>query len=352
MIQKFILPNQRVRKIEVRDILRNGRVDNPHVLVPSAHIDVNNSSMISRFLDDANQGLICAEEDDPSIGMWLRRIYGVTHSCRSASPEIWNETTKLCRQHGIFQTLHEDPFVRRAYEKPRGYPGDAVLLDYIYDQDLAKPLNSASPLGTRIHRWTTQSSACNGVKSRRAFIAAFIDRLVSERPSVEIMSVACGHFREADISSAILRRKLKRIVGVDSDAASLALVDEVYGRLNIETIETQARRMLTGRIDFGKFDFIFSAGLFDYLSDQNCRQLCSRWFSMLKPGGFLLLTNFFDNIEGVGFMEAFMDWRLIYRNRLQMMAMTMDIPEEQILDIHYFAEENQNVIFILLQNVW
>ena len=70
---------------------------------------------------------------------------------------------------------------------------------------------------------------------------------------------------------------------------------------------------------------------------------------MLNPGGYLLLTNFVVGIEGVGFMEAFMDWNLIYRNRIQMMVMTEDIDEAEIASIQSFTEENCNVIFLLIQ---
>ncbi len=352
MIQKF--PQHQEWRSQQFDEAKSltSRIDPARFALPTPHFDISSTRQFVDFLNVANASFNTSNAPDQLFSVRLKQLYAVTQLSRTVQTANWPSRIEVCRSHPLFQTLHQDPFVKRAFDKPRGYPGDAVLLDYIYDQEMSRPTADMSPVGERIHRWTTQSSACNGVKARRAFIADWIDKLAIAKTGVEIMSVACGHFREADISSAMLRRKLKRIVAVDSDAESLAVVQRDYGRLGIETIPIQARQMVTGRIDFGKFDFIFSAGLFDYLTDQNCRLLCTKWFSMLKPGGFLLLTNFFEDIEGVGFMEAFMDWNLIFRNRFQMMETTRDVPEDEIEEIHYFAEENRNVIFIMLQKAW
>jgi hypothetical protein len=45
-------------------------------------------------------------------------------------------------------------------------------------------------------------------------------------------------------------------------------------------------------------------------------------------------------------MESYMDWKLIYRTRLEMMEISACIPQADIRDIRVFAEENQNIIFL------
>src|SRR5690349_4211574 len=41
----------------------------------------------------------------------------------------WSRVVQLCLDHPMRQLLHQDPFTYRAFSKPRGYAGDAVLLD-------------------------------------------------------------------------------------------------------------------------------------------------------------------------------------------------------------------------------
>ena len=53
-------------------------------------------------------------------------------------------------------------------------------------------------------------------------------------------------------------------------------------------------------------------------------------------------------IRDVGYMEAFMDWRLIYRTRHDMTDLTMEIEEPEIRDLSLFTEESRNIIFLRL----
>jgi hypothetical protein len=70
-------------------------------------------------------------------------------------------------------------------------------------------------------------------------------------------------------------------------------------------------------------------------------------FRMLRPGGNMLIANFLPTLRDIGYMEAFMDWHLIYRTRRDMVEITMDIPEPQIKQVALFAEEeHQNIIFV------
>ena len=203
--------------------------------------------------------------------------------------------------------------------------------------------------GQRIHRWTTLCSACQGVKARREIIADLIDDIARHNPDAEILSLAAGHLREAEFSRAIVRGRLARMVAIDSDRRSLQLIDQDYGRYGVETLHATARELISGKLDVGSFDLIYTSGLCDYLSDTMCQRLADNLFARLKPGGKLLLTNFVDQIEAIGYMEVFMDWNLIYRDRIQMMEMTARIPERMIRSSTCFTEENHNVLFLLLE---
>ena len=96
----------------------------------------------------------------------------------------------------------------------------------------------------------------------------------------------------------------------------------------------------------GQFDLIYSTGLFDYLNANTGRRLVSTLFDMLKPRGQLVVANFLPGIRDIGFMEAFMDWKLIYRTRQDMVDLTMEIEESDLRDMTLFAEENRNIIFL------
>jgi hypothetical protein len=67
---------------------------------------------------------------------------------------------------------------------------------------------------------------------------------------------------------------------------------------------------------------------------------------MLEPGGKLVIANFLPTIEDIGFMEACMDWFLVYRDRFEMMGLTEFIKQSDIQDIKVSVEENQNIIFL------
>jgi extracellular factor (EF) 3-hydroxypalmitic acid methyl ester biosynthesis protein len=68
-------------------------------------------------------------------------------------------------------------------------------------------------------------------------------------------------------------------------------------------------------------DFIYCAGLFDYLSDKVCRKLMEIFYDMLAPGGLLVGTNV-DVHPARGEMECFLEWHLIHRNSEQMLLIT------------------------------
>jgi hypothetical protein len=264
----------------------------------------------------------------------------------SMATEQWEQTISKCRNHAVAGLLHEDPFTHRAFSKPRGYAGDAELLDYIYAEEEGWPVPEASQLGRRVFDYTTRTPAPAGVRARRGFVADMIDRLADKTRQPHVLSVAAGHLREAALAAAVKRRKLGRFSALDADPISLEEIQRCYGCLGVETVHASIRQCIRGKLDLGQYDFIYSIGLFDYLSEATGRRLVSNLFEMVRPRGCLLVANFLPNVRDVGYMEAFMDWHLIYRTRQEMIGMTMEIPQSEIKGITIFAEENQNIIFL------
>src|SRR5262245_24477472 len=94
----------------------------------------------------------------------LAELFPALHARRlELCDEAWDELARMCLQHPLRQLLHEDPFTSRAFSKPRGYAGDALLLDYIYGQEEGWPVPEASEVGKRVFAWTTGAPASEAV---------------------------------------------------------------------------------------------------------------------------------------------------------------------------------------------
>jgi extracellular factor (EF) 3-hydroxypalmitic acid methyl ester biosynthesis protein len=264
-----------------------------------------------------------------------------------SNPEAWASFAQQCLEHPLRELLHQDPFTFRAFSKPRGYAGDAVMLDYIYgrEEGWSAP-EETSELGRQVFEFTTRSNACEGVRARRGFMADVLDLLVEETPRPHVLSIASGHLREALLSAAVKRRKMGRLVAFDADAKSLEVVERCYGNHGVTPMLGSVRQLLTGKLKLGQFDLVYSTGLFDYVPLSTGQRLTSIMFDMLRPRGRILVANFLPGILDVGYMESYMGWQLIYRTRQEMLQLSLEIPQSEIRNIQIFAEENQNIIFL------
>jgi hypothetical protein len=299
------------------------------------------------FLDDVHLRLISSQDQPELVQRALDELFlGLRTRRLNSSREEWQACVQLCRRHPLMKVIHQDPFTYRAFSKPRGYAGDAVMMDYIYGREERWTPPEAEPLGHQIFDYTTSAPASEGVRARRAFVAEMIDRLAERVYRPEVMAIAAGHLREADLSSAVRRGRIRRFVALDADAKSLAEVDRAYGHLGAITVPVNFRRLLTGKITLGNFHLVYSTGLFDYLEQPVAQRLVRTMFRMLRPRGRLMVANFLPGVRDIGYMEAYMDWQLVYRSRQDMIDLTAEIPESEIRDIRLTSEDQRNIIFL------
>jgi hypothetical protein len=75
-------------------------------------------------------------------------------------------------------------------------------------------------------------------------------------------------------------------------------------------------------------------------------RLTEALFRTMRPGGLLLVTNFVHGIRDVGYLEAFMDWWLLYRDDEEMDRLLSAIPEAEIARSSHYRERHGNITFL------
>jgi SAM-dependent methyltransferase len=244
------------------------------------------------------------------------------------------------RRHPVFAAVHQAPFTRRAFTKPRGYPGDAVTLDYIYGLERLGP---APEVVRDLYAWEFQTPSCRSVRARKALLAEQIDLAGSRTPRPRILSLACGHLREAREATLLLDRGAGAFFAVDQDAGSLATVASELAAYGVEAVHGSVRGVLARKVAYEDIDLAYAAGLYDYLAEPLAVQLTAKLFAMLHSGGRLLIPNFNPSLRDIGYLEAFMDWWLLYRDEDDMNRLLAAIPEAEIAGARQFRDRHGNI---------
>lgn len=256
-------------------------------------------------------------------------------SGRAEAMQAW------CRSHALHALVQQDPYTHRAATKPRGYAGDAVMMDFIYT---GTPPEGTSALGCSVFSATTRVSMGLSVLYRRQLLKSLIDDTVVTREAGRILSVASGHAREFEGSLVGTPVFQGDVVVLDQDALSCAEVARVHAGAPVKVVNEGVRELLSGPLaeSLGRFDLVYSAGLYDYLPDGLARRLTTRLLQMLRPGGRLVIANFVPGGSGRGYMELFMDWTLVLRNEAAMRELSFAAGAAQVNTFH---DPHRNVVY-------
>lgn len=274
----------------------------------------------------------------------IERVVDVLASTRrTMSTAAWRMFCKWAITHPVTRYLHADPMTHRAFSKPRGYAGDAVMMDFIYG--IESP--AVEPAAQPVHRYSTSSGySAQAVRHRRQMLAAAIDEVAAGRQGAgRVTAIAAGHLRELSLSSAAAQGQVV-VTAIDQDEASLELIGREYGHLGAVPVAGSVRQILMGRLDLPEADLVYAAGLYDYLTEPVAQRLTQLMFDSVAPGGRLLLANFLPDIPDVGYMESFMDWHLIYRTDAQMRVLADGLPVSSVASVRQFRDPFDAVTYL------
>lgn len=277
-----------------------------------------------------------------------RLLDGLATLRRELPHDSWQRVvTDECRTHPVIEQLHKAPVTRRAFARPRGYPGDAETLDLIYGcGQLSEPL---SALGAALYGYELQMTAAQSVRGRRELLAALIDEVCAENSEARILSIACGHLREAERSAAVRTGTFGAFYALDQDQESLDLVERAHASRGVTTVRSSVRSLITRTTALESLDLVYAAGLYDYLEEPIAARLTSRMFDMLRSGGRLVVANFASTLRDAAFMDAFMDWSLIYRTEDEVEHFADAIAPDEIASRRLYRDGPGNVIYLELR---
>lgn len=279
-----------------------------------------------------------------AMGALAIDLYGYRAKHTEAEWKAFAKETVLA--HPIREFIHRDPFTWRSFSKPRGYAGDAVMLDMIYRGKDAN--GSDDSVAETLLAYTTGRPAPNAVRNRAQVLANLIDEAVAKRADARILALAAGHLREVEIAKNLNGSFRGEIIALDQDSESLAEVERTYASRGIKAMRTSIKPLLAGKLDLQGFDLVYAAGLFDYLTQPVAKALSEKMFAMLNPGGRMLIANFVPDIPDVGYMESFMDWQLIYRDGETMRDLIANLEAGQIERIDITFDETRNIVYLTL----
>ena len=251
----------------------------------------------------------------------------------------------LCQSHLLHGIFLEDPYTRRSFEKPRGFSGDARLIDYLYGYNGPTVADTARGSGLFSHFMTAPSS--DAVRFRRAYLASQIDEVCDRYDgAARIASIACGHLREVAFSTQVSFDKFDKIYALDQDKKALKEIKTIYCSNKICTVHESIKHILSGRLNLSELHLVYAAGLYDYLNKRIAERLTERLFDFLLPGGSLIYANFIPTTYEKGYMKAFMDWHLIYRTPQEAVDLASKIDPSLIVEKETFIDPMRRVVYV------
>jgi SAM-dependent methyltransferase len=199
-----------------------------------------------------------------------------------------------------------------------------------------------SALGRRVFRITTDVGIANAVRERSRAISREIEEMLLRGRAIRVASLACGHCRELDHLSSAQSNRLD-IWANDQDALTVEHLRAKLQSSRHQVVQATVGAILKGTEVPPPSDLVYASGLFDYLDDRVGSMLLARMAAALRPGGRVIIANLTPDNEEIAFMEAVMDWWMIYRspNDLRNLAACLEGTEGDFTAETYASAEGR-----------
>jgi SAM-dependent methyltransferase len=227
----------------------------------------------------------------------------------------------------------QSPFIARAQDWPRGYPGDYETIEQLCEAD-----NRARPgsLGHALEALALRSPITCQHRNKVAFQAeAILSACNRKKDDARILSIGCGGCRDIRSIAEPLQQARAEFVLCDFDYEALDFALHALGSLAARCTYLNATipRVLRKLVPFGPFDLAIAGGVFDYLPDRwvtlSARNI---WHTLLAPRGEFVFTNIKRGNVFRVWIEYLANWQLRERDEADILrcCAEADIPASAI----------------------
>lgn len=298
-------------------------------------------SEITRWVDQADMKISLPRDEDgrvredvffelarPLLEKGREYLQWFESEAAQIDPEI-APAHRSFAQAAIHPLILRAPFVYRTFAKPLGYAGDYEMVNQI----LGDPRQGPSTYFQLVNYMFLQAGVAVAHRNRIDILRDRLDdfalRAVQAGRPMRVLNVGCGpaveiqrfardnphsdrlEFVLVDFSEETLeytRQCLEEASRPTGRKLNLTLQHESVNQL----LKRAARSQRVAPEE--SFDYVYCAGLFDYLSDKVCTRLVEYFISRSRVGARILVTNVHSSNPERNWMEHFLEWYLIYRD--------------------------------------
>ena len=243
------------------------------------------------------------------------------------------EPAKGFAQTSLHPLVLRAPFVYRTFAKPLGYAGDYEMVNQILGDPQQGPTTYFQIVNTLFLASPVAQAHRNRIDILVNFLTQAIDQSKAEARVFRVLDIGCGPAME-----------IKRLLESEAQAERLSFTlmdfsEETLAYTEANLTQSNASRSHPSAFQFvndsvhnllkravrnevipaeEQFDYVYCAGLFDYLSDKVASRLLEYLRARTRPGGRILVTNVHPCNRQRGVMEHVLEWHLIYRDEEQL----------------------------------
>ncbi|MBF0215636.1 MAG: hypothetical protein HQL30_01430 [Candidatus Omnitrophica bacterium] len=252
--------------------------------------------------------------------------------------------------------------VKRSFDKPRGYPGDYRIMEYIYDETIM-----SKDIGHSFDRYFQGNEYAVCVRKRKDHMREHLKKAISlsDKKGFKVLNIACGSCREMREllsdkmfvhDNGLVDKNIEfHLLDQDTEALgfSISCLEKYDHIVNISTHGNEILDLIKGvSIDSrpNSFDIMYTIGLADYLPDRVLGNFISACFDKyLSPGGEFVLAH--KDISRYKPLAAnwFCDWKFYSREKSDLNGLITKYLPHGEYDLSYERDKTGIIIFAMIK---